>query len=128
MLFEEVKYRNKKEFIESQDHLLTDYFLQLSDELKYLESKRQLKGVLSLYPQRSRKTEFEVLPFYTFSTNRTSYASLKLVEDVFANFYLQTDILPIVNPIHHSYIKNYKDLPRHLVRKFLDRGALLYAN
>lgn len=127
-LFEEVRYRGEDEFLQSQDPILTDYFIWLSRELRSLQDKQQVRGILSLFPLKPRKTKFEVLPFYAFSTNRTAYATLVNLEDVFANFYIKTDIFPVINSIHHSYIENYKELPHPLVRKFFQRGALLYDN
>jgi len=128
MLFEEVRFRNETELMQADHPVLTDYFITLSKEMEYLNRKNQVKGVLSLYPVSQRVRRFEVLPFYVFSSTRTSYASIKLVEEVFSEFYLKTEVLPVINPIHSSYIERFTELPNHLVKKFITRGAVLYGN
>jgi len=128
MLFELVKYQRRDEFPFNQHPILSDHFMMLHKSFLQFEKKPQIRGIISLFPFKPRKTKLEVLPFYSFSTNKTGYAALKLLEDVFAEFYLKTEILPVINPMHFTYIENYKKLPMHIVRKFQKRGAVLYAS
>lgn len=128
MLFDLVRYKNRNELPFEQYPALSDYFTILNEAFIQFEVKPQIKGIVSLYPTRPRKTKMDILPFYSFSTNRTGYAALKQLENVFAEFYLQTEILPVINPIHASYLDKYKELPLHIVRKFQKRGVILYGN
>ena len=128
MIFELVKYKLEEELPFNQHPALSDHFMRLKQSFRQFEDKPQVKGIISLFPVKPRKIKMEVLPFYSFSSNKTGYAALKLLEDVFAEFYLQTEILPVINPMHFTYIKKYKNLPLHIVRKFQNRGAVLYAS
>ena len=127
MIFELVKYRDEDEFPYDQHPDLSDHFMLLKQSFRQLEEKPQVRGIISLFPPESRKTGIEVLPFYSFSSNRTGYAALKLLEEVFAEFYLKTEILPVINTMHCKFIRQYRELPVHIVRRFQERGAILYA-
>jgi len=67
-----------------------------------------------------------VIIFHAFATNRTAYGTIQDLESAFAGWYLQTHILPIINPIPMKYYEEPKMLPKEWYSQISIRGVRIY--
>jgi len=125
MLYEYVRYADPSKFPSDTFHALTDHLLTMRNWL-YKASETPL-GLIGLFPSRPAVNLPYTMRFFTFSKKRTAYTALKQVEDIFAEFYLMTDILPFIITIPSLYFHSPQKLPSKIKSQFKRRGVLLYA-
>jgi hypothetical protein len=92
-----------------------------------LQSRRTIKNVIGLYPTRSLRRSPDSFGFYAFCTNRTAFAALIAMEDVFTEFYMDTSILPLISPLPYRFFREPDLLPKRIVKDIRTRGVMLYA-
>ena len=61
----------------------------------------------------------------TFHRHQTPYAAIDALAHPLAEFFMQTDILPIVDPIFDRYKDELEQLSPRLYRAFEERGILI---
>ena len=66
--------------------------------------------------------------FYAFATNRTAFGAIEALERPLAEWYLETGILPIVNPIPMKYFDEPQLLPKQWFRPIVTRGVGIYTH
>ena len=105
-----VKYHaGKKVFPEMMKPSLQDH-LQLSSQLfmqRYVKPTIRLV-VATPRPQRPGRS----IVFHAFATNRTAFGTIHDLESILADWFLETRILPIINPIPMQYYQEPKRLPK----------------
>ena len=60
-----------------------------------------------------------------FHRHYTAYAAVDALAEPLAEFFLQTNILPIVDPIHERFKDRLEELAPELFRRFSERGILI---
>lgn len=60
-----------------------------------------------------------------FHRHETAYAAIDALAPPIAEFFMQTDILPVLNPIFLRYKDRLEELSPKLYRQFADRGILI---
>jgi hypothetical protein len=60
-----------------------------------------------------------------FHRHQTLYAAIDALAPPLAEFFEQTDILPIMNPIFARYEQHFKNLAPRLAQIFVQRGILI---
>jgi len=126
MLQRHIRFTNMEQLPFDSFPALSDCFYGFSQHLLQLESKRQVMALVSLFPNKPPMRRVATLPFYSFSTNRTSYGALELLEGVLADFYLATDIFPLITPLRYRCAEDMDQLPSVLTNGLQERGVLLY--
>jgi hypothetical protein len=66
-----------------------------------------------------------ILHVNAFHHHQTVYAAIDALAPPLAEFFEQTDILPIVNPIFAKYEENFKRWDPRLASLFVRRGILI---
>jgi hypothetical protein len=74
-------------------------------------------------PRRPGKS----IVFYAFATNRTAFGTISDLESIFTDWFLETRILPIINPIPIKYFVEPKLLPREWYSSISIRGIRIYS-
>jgi len=92
-----------------------------------LFQQRYVKSTIRLVvtappPQRPGKS----IVFHAFATNRTVFGVIQDLEAVFADWFLQTRILPIINPIPMKYYDEPQILPSDWYSSMSSRGIRIY--
>ncbi len=103
---------------------LRDY-LQFSSQLFY---KRNVKPTIRFVvtappPRRPGKS----IVFHAFATNRTAFGAIHDLESIFADWFLETRILPIINPIPIKYYVEPKLLPKEWYSSISSYGIRIYS-
>lgn len=62
-----------------------------------------------------------------FHLHRTAYAAVDALAEPLAEFFIQTNILPVVEPIHDRFKYQLEELAPRLYHRFLERGILIPA-
>ncbi len=65
--------------------------------------------------------------FHAFATNHTAYGTILDLEPIFTEWFLQTKIMPIINPIPITYFEEPELLPRKLFSYISTRGVKIYS-
>lgn len=123
---EYVRYRNREDYPMESYPAISDFFYTLSMRVGEVAPSRRVLGIVGLYPFRRSARPIDTISFVTFSTTRTTYAALKDVEDIFADFYLQSGILPYINPLPQVYFKEPELLPGKVKSILHKQGAYIY--
>lgn len=97
-----VKYRSTDDLPVGSFPIFSDHFATLAQKLRDSPPPQTVLGIVGLFPFRRSRRDPDSVSFVTFSSNRTTYAALRDVEDFFAEFYLSTGILPYVSPMPQS--------------------------
>lgn len=121
-----LKYSERDQFPSDSHPVITDYFYCLGNQFIKLDHPKNVVGIVGIYPRREPRRPIESLSFFSFSTSRTAYAALRNLEEVFAEFYLQTGVLPYINPLSQRYFEKPKELSQSLLNVFARNGALIY--
>ncbi len=61
--------------------------------------------------------------FHAFATNRTAFGVIEDLEAVFAEWFLETQTLPIINPIPMRYYEEPQILPKQWYWQIAERGV-----
>ena len=104
---------------------------ELKQDLQFssqLFSQRSIKPTIRLVvtappPQRPGRS----IVFHAFTTNRTSYGAIEDLESIFAEWFLETRTLPIINPIPMKYFKEPEMLPEDWYLSISKRGVKIYS-
>jgi len=64
--------------------------------------------------------------FYAFATNRTAYGVIRRLSKVFTEWYLETELLPLIKPIQNKFYNKPKQLPYNIVKNLRERGVKVY--
>lgn len=123
---EYIRFNDPRSFPFEIHPALSDYFLTLSQRLTDSPPSRRVSGIVGLYPHRNRARQIETVSFITFTTARTAYSALKDVEEVFADFYLQSGILPYINPVPNAHFRHPELMPSRIRSAFMKQGAYIY--
>lgn len=121
-----LKYPERAQFPTDSHPIITDYFYSLGNQFIEPGLSKSVVGVVGVYPRREPRRAVESLSFFAFSTSRTAYAALRDLEEVFAEFYLQTGVLPFINPLSKRYYEKPHEMPQSLLKVFARNGALIY--
>ncbi len=121
-----LKYKTSNDLPTQVYPALSDHFVTLTHTLRDADLPSTLAGVIGIFPFRKPRTEPDSVSFFTFSSNRTAYAALRDVEEIFAEFYLRTGVLPYLNPMPRSFYLNPDTLPRKTRTLFGKQGAFIY--
>jgi len=102
--------------------------------------QRQLHLSANLFQQRhvkstirfvvtapSLKRPGKSILFHAFATNRTAYGTIHDLRVIFADWFLKTGILPIINPIPIKYYYEAEMLPRPWLVPISKRGVRIYS-
>jgi hypothetical protein len=103
----------------------------LEDRLQFasqLFQQRRVKPTIRFVvsappPQRPGKS----IVFHAFATNRTAFGAVQDLESLFADWFLETQILPIINPIPMKYYKEPEMLPKDWFSSISIRGVRIYS-
>ena len=103
----------------------------LQDYLRYssqLFQQRHVKSTIRLVvtappPQRPGKS----IVFHAFATNHTAFGAIQDLESIFADWFLETRILPIINPIPMRYYREPEMLPKNWYSSISSRGIRIYS-
>lgn len=125
-LLQHLKYHSREEFPMEAYPALSDHMYSLASRLQDSQPVRGVVGIVGLYPARPVKRPPTSASFFTFTTSRTAYAALRDVEDIFADFYLRSGILPHISPLPKRYFDEPTALSQSLLTTFAKQGALLY--
>jgi len=125
-LIQYLKYSDRTQFPTESHPAISDYFHTLGNHLYQQNRSKSLVGIVGIYPRKEPRCHIESLSFFAFSGSRTAYAALRDVEDVFADFYLQTGVLPYINPLSQRFFEKPKELSQSLLNVFARNGALVY--
>lgn len=125
-LIQYLKYADSTQFPTKSHPATSDYFHTLGNQIIQLDRPKSLVGIVGVYPRREPDRPIESLSFFAFSGSRTAYAALTELEDVFADFYLLTGVLPYINPLSKGYFAKPKELSQYLLNVFSRNGALIY--
>jgi hypothetical protein len=87
---------------------------------------KSLTCLVGLFPERSKTQRPKSIQFFAFSRCRSTYAALRDVEDVFAEFYLMTDMLPVITPAPDSLLRHLDRMPDQPRLEMSKRGVLVY--
>ena len=60
-----------------------------------------------------------------FHSHQTPYAAIDALAPPLAEFFMQTEILPVLEPIFTRYKERIEELSPSLYRQFADRGILI---
>lgn len=60
-----------------------------------------------------------------FHRHETAYAAIDALAPPLAEFFMQTDILPVLDPIFSRYKDHIEELAPRLYREFANRGILI---
>ncbi len=119
-----IKYHVSQEhFPEAMQPSLVDH-LTLSARLLEQACVRTAIKYIVTAPAPRRPGRFIV--FHTFATNRTAYGTIQDVESAFAEWFLATGILPIINPIPFVYFQEAELLPKDWYSVITTRGIGVY--
>jgi hypothetical protein len=121
-----VKYSMPTELPLDIHPLTSKYFLSLSDRLTSFRPSHTIKHVIGLYPSRPLQGRPDSLIFIAFCTNRTAFAALMALEKVFAGFYMETFILPLITPLPYKFYLEPEKLPSRIFKPIKTRGVMLY--
>jgi len=124
-----LKYSDRTQFPTGSHPATSDYFHTIGNQLNQLNQLNRPKsvvGIVGIFPRTEPRCSIDSLSFFAFSGSRTAYAALKDLEGVFADFYLQTGVLPHINPLPQRYFENPKKLSLSLLNVFSRSGALVY--
>ena len=125
-LIQYLKYAERAQFPTESHPAITDYFYSLGNQFTEQNRPRSVVRIVGVYPRREPRRPIESLSFFAFSKSRTAYAALRNLEDVFAEFYLRTGVLPYINPLSQRYFEKPKELSQSLLNVFARNGALVY--
>ena len=127
-MLEFVRYRDGTE-------LPSNLFPSISDHLRSLRSLAQrqpppesVRAVISMFPTRATAKTPAVLRFYSFNRTRSIYASLRAMEGMLCDFYLRSEIMPMVTPLPAAFLYHPEQLPEGVVNALRQRGAVIYAS
>jgi hypothetical protein len=87
-----------------------------------LERRRIRPSIKYIVTSPSPRRPGRAIVFHTFATNRTAYGAIQDVEPAFAQWFLQTRILPIINPIPFAYFEEAEMLPKEWYDVIVARG------
>jgi hypothetical protein len=121
-----LKYSDRTQFPTESHPATSDYFHSLGNQFIQRKRSKSLVGIVGIYPRKEPRHAIESLSFFAFSGSRTAYAALRDVEDVFADFYLRTGVLPYINPLSKRFFEKPKELSQSLLNVFMRNGALVY--
>lgn len=120
-----VKYNAKRgTFPAEMEPRLQDYLRLSSDLLTGRHVKQTIRVIVSTPPLR-RITRSMV--FHAFATNRTVYGTIEDLGPMFADWFQETGILPIINPIPMRYYLEPEMLPKNLYSLISTRGVEIYS-
>jgi hypothetical protein len=122
----ELRYPTPDQFPLNQFPVISDYLLQLRSVTHRRPPPDSVRALVGVYPVRKPARTPGSLSFYSFNRTRSVYASLREMEDILAEFYLLSDIMPMVTPLPASLLSHPSDLPSEVVRTLRQRGALIY--
>jgi hypothetical protein len=106
--------------------LISDYFISLGSRLTSFGPTHTIKQVIGIYPSRPHTRTPGSLFFHAFCTNRTAFAALMALEEVFTEFYMETSVLPLITPLPYRFYLEPKMLPDRILRPIKTRGVILY--
>jgi hypothetical protein len=102
----------------------------LQDQLhlsSYLFKRRRVRPtirfVLTAPPLKRPENS---MMFHAFATNRTAFGTIHDLEEVFAEWFLETRILPIINPVPMKYYEEPEMLPKEWYIPITKRGVGIY--
>ena len=114
--------------ISDQDALDVRSFPVLSEIPYFLRHhKSRLRSIEEMVAIVSNKshTHPTFVHLNTFHRHATPYAAIDALAPPLAEFFMQTDILPIVDPIFDQFKSRIEELSPALYRRFLERGILI---
>lgn len=101
----------------------------LLSELPYFlrHHKRRLQSVNEMVVVVSNRRHITPSHVFVnaFHRHRSAYAAVDALAEPLAEFFLRTDILPVVEPIHDRFKDRLEELAPELYRKFSERGILI---
>ena len=105
-----------KPVLQDNLHLSSDLFTRM-------QVRPTIRFVLTAPPLRRPGNS---IVFYAFATNRTAFGAIQDIESVFAQWFLKTRILPIINPIPMKYYEEPEMLPKEWYTTITKRGVGIY--
>jgi hypothetical protein len=124
----ELRYPTPNEFPLNEFPVISDYLLQLRSVAVQRPPPESVRALVGLYPARKPVRPLASLQFYSFNRTRSLYASLREMEDILGEFYLLSDIMPMVTPLPASFLAHPHDLPSRVAKTLRQRGALIYGS
>ncbi len=120
-----VKFDAMQEFFPDGMAPSLRYDLHFSSQLLH---KRRIKSTIRFVvtappPKRPGKS----IVFHAFATNRTAFGVIQDLESIFTVWFLETKILPIINPIPMKYFEEPELLPKVWRTSISQRGVRLYS-
>jgi len=122
---EMIKYKGQEEYLFVEQPEVTDRIILLCDIIKDKGLSHRVLGISGIYPAK-RPRALNEMRFVTVNTNRTFFAALKEVQEVFGYFYQETGILPSIKPMPKEFLKHPRDVSPHTYRTLFTRGVLVY--
>lgn len=95
------------------------------------ENKRRLRNICDIIIVVSKgKLKYEPLfiQMNTFHSHRTSYAAIDSLAPALVYFFLQAEILPIIQPINNKYYEEFENTYPQTSKTFSERGILIPRN
>jgi hypothetical protein len=124
-MFPDVRYKEEQEFPVKEFPVLSDHLIVLRRTLAHRHPPDSVRGLVGVFPSRKLVKQPSSLRFYSFNRNRTIYGALRDMEQMLADFYLRSDILPLVIPFPERAFEK-KRLPETVMAALYHRGALIY--
>jgi hypothetical protein len=85
---------------------------------------RYIDDIVAVASNRSH-THPNFVRLNTFHTHQTPYAAIDALAPPLAEFFMQTEILPVLDPIFSRYKDRLEELSPALYRQFAERGILI---
>jgi hypothetical protein len=104
---------------------LQDHLHFSSNLFELIQVKQTIRFVLAAPPLTRPGNS---IVFHAFATNRTAFGAIQDLEKVFAQWFLETHILPIINPIPMKYYHEPEMLPKRWYKPITNRGVGIYHN
>jgi len=123
-LLEQIKFSPADQIFPSGiNPVLQDYLHVAYDIFRSRPIKKTIKLVVTAPPLKRFGNS---ILFHAFASNKTAYGTIEDLEKVFADWFIRTDILPIINPIPFKYIETPQLLPKAWYSPIRNRGVLIY--
>ena len=93
--------------------------------LKHHRSRLRYIGDMVAVASNRSHTHPNFVRLNAFDTHQTPYAAIDALAPPLAEFFMQTEILPVLDPIFSRYKDRLEELSPVLYRKFAERGILI---
>lgn len=125
-LLELVRYKAITDFPTRDNPIISDYLTQLVQNVESTKIPKQTLGIVGVIPKNKVTKAPDYMFFYTMTTRLTSYAALRDVEEIFADFYLRSNVLPDITSFSKRYYYDIKNFPVFTANVIGKQGVLIY--